>query len=822
MHTRTLFAAITILLLLFISAPLAIVQADTPPPGVDTAQRDDVVPEDDEGGASGAVDDGSGALLPDVDNAQRDDVVPEDDGGGASGAVDEGTEGRLPDVDTAQRDDVVPEDDGGGASGAVDDGSGVLLPDVDNAQRDDVIREDDGGGASGAVDEGTEGRLPDVDNAQRDDVVPEDDGGGASGAVDGGVTPPAGVDTAQRDDVVPEDDGGGATGAADDGGVTPPAGVDTAQRDDVVPEDDGSTTERVPTAPAPTGLRVTSDTDDSVSLSWNAVTDAGAYKVEYRRSGSISWLHAGYVYSNTSDTVDGLDCNTSYYFQVRARGDGSPYSYTYGNPSSSVSETTDACVAPAPTGLTVTSDTDDSVSLSWNTVTDAGAYKVEYRRSGSISWLHAGYVWSGSSDTVDGLDCNTSYYFQVRARGDGSPYSYTYGNPSSSVSETTDACVAPAPTGLTVTSDTDDSVSLSWNAVTDAGAYKVEYRRSSSISWLHAGYVWSGSSDTVDGLDCNTSYYFQVRARGDGSPYSYTYGNPSFSVSETTDACPVPVAPAPTGLTVTSDTDDSVSLSWNAVTDAAVYQVEYRRSSSISWLHAGYVWSGSSDTVDGLDCNTSYDFRVRARGDGSPYSTTYGNPSSSVSETTGACVAPDAAVYQVEYSKHVRYGGRVGLQRDSRYGLSLHNIWQPFIQRVGDDRSGSGCARADTDDSVSLSWNTVTDAVSLSWNACRRRPNVWPAAGNGSDTGSGRIPKEQFHQLAPRRLRVLKHVRYGGRVGLRHELRLSGPRPWRWQPIPHNLRQPFIQRVRDDLDVFKQPTGLQPCILQLFGQRRWR
>ena len=359
------FAAITILLLLFISAPLAIVQADTPPPGVDTAQRDDVVPEDDEGGASGAVDDGSGALLPDVDNAQRDDVVPEDDGGGASGAVDEGTEGRLPDVDTAQRDDVVPEDDGGGASGAVDEG----------------------------------------------------------------VTPPAGVDTAQRDDVVPEDDGGGATGAADDGGVTPPAGVDTAQRDDVVPEDDGSTTERVPTAPAPTGLRVTSDTDDSVSLSWNAVTDAGAYKVEYRRSSSISWLHAGYVWSGSSDTVDGLDCNTSYYFQVRARGDGSPYSYTYGNPSFSVSETTDACVAPAPTGLTVTSDTDDSVSLSWNAVTDAGAYKVEYRRSSSISWLHAGYVWSGSSDTVDGLDCNTSYYFQVRARGDGSPYSYNIWQP---------------------------------------------------------------------------------------------------------------------------------------------------------------------------------------------------------------------------------------------------------------------------------------------------------------------------------------------------------------------------------------------------------
>ena len=371
-HRYIFLAAMAILLLVSVSVFVTTAQADGPLPGVDTAERDDVVVEDDEGGASGAVDEDDGTRLPDVDTAERDDVVPGDDEGGASGAVDEDSGARLPDVDTAQRDDVVEEE--GGASGAVDEDSEGRLPDVDTAERDDVVPEDDGGGASGAVDEGTEGRLPDVDNAQRDDVVEEE---------------------------------GGAIG-------------------------------RAANAPAPTGLRVTSDTDDSVSLSWNTVTDAGAYKVEYRRSGSISWLHAGYVYSSTSDTVDGLDCNTSYYFQVRARGDGSPYSYTYGNPSSSVSETTDACVAPAPTGLRVTSDTDDSVSLSWNAVTDAHYYKVEYRRSSSSSWLHAGYTF-GTSRTVSGLDPNTPYDFQVRARGDGSPYSYTYGNPSSSVSETTAA-----------------------------------------------------------------------------------------------------------------------------------------------------------------------------------------------------------------------------------------------------------------------------------------------------------------------------------------------------------------------------------------------
>ena len=246
--------------------------------------------------------------LPDVDNAQRDDVVEEE--GGASGAVDEGSEGRLPDVDTAERDDVVAEDDEGGASGAVDDGSGALLPDVDTAERDDVVEEE--GGASGAADDGSEGRLPDVDTAERDDVVEEE---------------------------------GGASGAADDGSEGRLPDVDTAERDDVV-EEEGGATGSAANAPAPTGLRVTSDTDDSVNLRWNSVTDAGAYKVEYRRSSSSSWLHAGYVYSGTTETVDGLDCNTSYYFRVRARGDGSPYSFTYGTPSSSVFETTDGCPLP--------------------------------------------------------------------------------------------------------------------------------------------------------------------------------------------------------------------------------------------------------------------------------------------------------------------------------------------------------------------------------------------------------------------------------------------------------------------------------------------
>ena len=123
---------------------------------------------------------------------------------------------------------------------------------------------------------------------------------------------------------------------------------------------------------------------------------------------------------------------------------------------------------------------------------------------------------------MSGLDPNTAYDFHTAA-----PIRTL--TESTSVSRTTDPPTAPAPTGLRATASTETSVSLSWNAVTDA-----HYYNASSSSWLHAGYTF-GTSRTVSGLDPNTPYDFQVRARGDGSPYSYTYGSPSTSVSRTTD-----------------------------------------------------------------------------------------------------------------------------------------------------------------------------------------------------------------------------------------------------------------------------------------------
>ena len=194
--------------------------------------------------------------------------------------------------------------------------------------------------------------------------------------------------------------------------------------------------------------------------------------------------------------------------------------------------------APAPTGLSVTGSTDASVSLSWNPVTNAYRYKLERSTSSSGPWTDAGSETGGTSGTATGLDCDTTYYFRVSTRGDGSPYSATFGDTSSAVSRATSECsTAPAPTGLSVTGSTDASVSLSWNPVTNAYRYKLERSTSSSGPWTDVGSETGDTSGTATGLDCGTTYYFRVSARGDGTPYSTTFGDPSSSVSRATSAC---------------------------------------------------------------------------------------------------------------------------------------------------------------------------------------------------------------------------------------------------------------------------------------------
>ena len=400
--------------------------------------------------------------------------------------------------------------------------------------------------------------------------------------------------------------------------------------------------------PRPTGLRVTSYTDYSVSLDWNGVTHAAGYKVEYKESSSAIWLHAGYPQTNTFYTVDRLGYNTSYDFRVRARGDGRAYSTNYSAASSDVSQTTSGPpVAPAPTGLSATASGQYYVALSWDPRPNVQYYKLERGTSSTGPWTPVNSTIGSASSagyTAYGLECNTRHYFKVSARGDGGHYSTTFGPRSTGdVSRMTTGCPdAPAPTGLTPTASTGTTVSLSWDPVTDAHGYRLERSLDRLTGWttadLGAGDI-NATSYKVTGLDCPKTYHFRVSARGDGSPYSTTFGGPSTeSASRVTGPCES-LVPAPENLIGTPG-ETRAALSWGGVNHAAKYWVEYRVWNSGNWTTADDELTVLSHTVGGLVCNTAYRFRVRAHGDGVFHADAWGDLSDELDATTTACVSP--------------------------------------------------------------------------------------------------------------------------------------------------------------------------------------
>ncbi|MCY4529247.1 MAG: cadherin domain-containing protein [Chloroflexi bacterium] len=125
-----------------------------------------------------------------------------------------------------------------------------------------------------------------------------------------------------------------------------------------------------------------------------------------------------------------------------------------------------------------------------------------------------------------------------------------------------------------------------------------------------------------------------------------------------------PFAPAPASLTSTASGDDSISLSWDSVTRASGYVVERRESGEETWEIVDAKVTGTTYTVSGLLCATTYEFRVGAYGDGTRYERVTGpGGCATASEPTDACSELpvfDAASYSFSIIEGASVGSTVG------------------------------------------------------------------------------------------------------------------------------------------------------------------
>ena len=323
----------------------------------------------------------------------------------------------------------------------------------------------------------------------------------------------------------------------------------------------------------------------------------------------------------------------------------------------------------APTGLSV-SITDGVFSAGWSSVSNTNNYEVQYRTGGAAgTWASAGTSTTTSLDysPTGGPVCDTTYDFRVRAHGDGITFAAGWGTASVAVSVDTPACnQGPVfnPASYTFAVAEDASVGDNVGAVTandsdtgDTLAFSITAGNGDGKFSIDDG---TGEITVAAALDYETATSYTLSVQVDDGNNGTDTATVTVNVSNVADTLP----PAPTGVNA-SLVGGNFTVTWTTVSGTNNYEVQYRTGGNAgTWGSAG---TSTSDTFDysptgGPDCGTTYDFRVRAHGDGTDHTADWGDESSEISILSEACATPEfsTTTYTLKVAEDASVGDDVG------------------------------------------------------------------------------------------------------------------------------------------------------------------
>ena len=161
------------------------------------------------------------------------------------------------------------------------------------------------------------------------------------------------------------------------------------------------------------------------------------------------------------------------------------------------------------------------------------------------------------------------------------------------------------PTGLSNTALTQTSATVSWNAVSGANTYNVEYKKNTESLWTTVTPATAATSVDLSGLTAGTLYNWHVKANCSGGSGNYVEAN-------FTTATPPPPCGDPIGLSNTPPTQTSTTVSWSAVSGANSYDVEYKKNTESIYTTGATATTATSVNLSGLTAGTLYNWHVRA------------------------------------------------------------------------------------------------------------------------------------------------------------------------------------------------------------------
>ncbi len=414
-----------------------------------------------------------------------------------------------------------------------------------------------------------------------------------------------------------------------------------------------STSESATTAPGPpTSITITNVSTNSAYVSWNASPGAQWYNILFKNMPEKPNDLGSNFTSECSYSLNDLNSSTTYEVYIEPFVGVNNY---YGHPDVTW---VDGGISPPATFETLYTTGIASVDAmcdpnyfngfpvrGYFTQTnlypdkDTGAqYAVQINNLGTWVWLDGNGGMSEGTDPIwqpitmwpcNFLFANNNYQFRSKVKHSDSSIS----NFSDIVSATTPP---EAPKKITINSLTPTSITFTWDKPAGAVQYFV---RIVGIT-EEAGNIWRTTQNTFTCKNLIPNYKYdmiEVAAWGDfrkffsGSEFLpwWHLGMRCYSKSFTTPPLPVSSSPPPAASASSSSTTTAIQVSWSSSistsslkkkssltpSDVSSSGTEYYCENTTAGSNSGWI-TGTSWSCTGLQKETNYSFRVKARASG--------------------------------------------------------------------------------------------------------------------------------------------------------------------------------------------------------------
>lgn len=339
-------------------------------------------------------------------------------------------------------------------------------------------------------------------------------------------------------------------------------------------------------------LKVKSETDTSVKLSWSEVTRATGYRVYIYNSSKKKYEYYGYSKTN-SITIEDLKALQTYKIKVRAYKTVED-KRTYGTYSKVVTVKTKFSKVK---NLKAESQTDTSINLSWSKVSKATGYRL-YKYNSSKKKYELYKDLKTNKLTINRLKSSEIYKFKVRAYK-----TVKKKNEYGIYSDVLTTATKPAEVkNVKVKAQKDTELTIEWDKVTRATGYRIYIYNKLRDSYDYYTYSKTNSI-TLNKLSPAITYKFRVTAYKQIDSNRLLESNPKEPIETFTKPSQV------INLIEIDNTLTSLKLSWDKMSDLAEYEIYMYNGSSYKYLDKT---SNTFYDVSNLKAATGYKFRIRA------------------------------------------------------------------------------------------------------------------------------------------------------------------------------------------------------------------